>query len=44
MHTKLKVSGEDEKEDPLDFVYGSQRRRRSLIGSHLGVKDVRAGI
>ena len=42
---RLKVSGEDEKEDPLDFVLWKPKEgRRAFIGRHLGVKDVRAGI
>ena len=39
----LLVSGEDQKEDPLDFVLWKPKRRRTFLGYLHGVKDVRDG-
>ncbi len=41
---KLKVSGEDEKEDPLDFVLWKPKKRENLHGIPIGVMEDRAGI
>lgn len=40
----LLVSGEDQKEDPLDFVLWKPKKKVSLTGNLPGVKGVRAGI
>lgn len=40
----LLVTGEDEKEDPLDFVFGNRKRRENLPGNLRGVRAVRDGI
>ncbi len=41
---ELKVTGEDGKEDPGDFVLWKPKRRGSLTGSLPGARGVRAGI
>ena len=40
----LQVSGEDQKEDPLDFVLWKPKKRESHPGHPHGVTDVLAGI
>ncbi len=41
----LQVSGEDQKEDPLDFVlWKPKKEKANLTGNLHGAKDVRAGI
>lgn len=40
----LLVTGEDEKEDPLDFVLWKPKRRENLPGNLRGVRAVRDGI
>ena len=40
----LLVTGEDEKEDPLDFVLWKPKKKESLSGSLPGPRAVRAGI
>lgn len=40
----LKVTGEDEKEDPLDFVLWKPKKKESHLGHHLGVTEDRVGI
>lgn len=40
----LQVSGEDQKEDPLDFVLWKPKKKESLTGYLHGEKDVRDGI
>ena len=40
----LLVTGEDEKEDPLDFVLWKPKKRENLSGNHRGVTAVRDGI
>ena len=40
----LQVSGEDQKEDPLDFVLWKPKKRENHPGLHHGVTDVRDGI
>lgn len=40
----LQVSGEEQKEDLLDFVLWKPKKKVSLSGLHPGVTDVRAGI
>lgn len=40
----LKVSGEDQKEDPLDFVLWKPKKEASRPGRHRGATDVLAGI
>ena len=39
----LLVTGEDEKEDSLDFVLWKPKKRENLHGSHHGVKGVLDG-
>ena len=39
----LLVSGEDEKEDPLDFVLWKPKKKENLSGKHRGARDVRDG-
>lgn len=39
----LLVSGEDQKEDPLDFVLWKPKKKESLTGNLPGAKGVRAG-
>lgn len=39
----LLVSGEDQKEDPLDFVLWKPKKKENLSGYLHGVKDVRDG-
>lgn len=41
---ELKVSGEEVKEDPNDFVLWKPKKKASLTGSLHGAKDVQAGI
>ena len=40
----LLVSGEDQKEDPLDFVLWKPKKKASLTGIPAGARDVPAGI
>lgn len=41
---ELKVSGEEVKEDPNDFVLWKPKKKENLTGSHHGARAVRAGI
>lgn len=43
-HRDIKVAGEDEKEDPLDFVLWKPKKKVNLHGRHLGATEDRAGI
>lgn len=43
-HRDIKVAGESEKEDPLDFVLWKPKKKASLTGNHRGVREDRAGI
>ncbi len=40
----FKVTGEEQKEDPLDFVLWKPKKRENHPGRHHGVTDVLAGI